>query len=72
VYSLIEDKNELPLSFDGGITFLLTPRFQIDAYAGNREDGEDRYWFYGAGVGFRIDAGDIKPKTFKDIGIHHD
>lgn len=71
VYTLIEDKNELPLSFDAGITYLITPRFQIDGYFGNREDGEDRYWFYGAGVGFRIDAHDLKPKTFKDIGIHH-
>ena len=71
VYTLIEDKKELPLSFDGGVTYLLSPRFQIDTYFGNREDGEDRYWFYGAGVGFRIDPKDLKPKTFKDIGIHH-
>ncbi len=71
VYTLIEDENELPVSFDGGITFLLTPRFQVDAYFGNREDGEERYWFYGTGVGFRIDPKDLKPKSFQEIGIHH-
>jgi hypothetical protein len=71
VYSLIEDKQELPISFDAGITYLLAPRFQLDGYFGNREDGEIRYWFYGAGIGFRIDADDLKPKTFRDIGIHH-
>jgi len=72
VYSLIEDKNELPISFDAGITYLVKPRFQLDAYFGNREDGEDRYWFYGLGLGFRIDAKDLGPKTFKEIGIHHE
>jgi hypothetical protein len=71
IYTLIEDKNELPVSFDGGVTYLFTPRFQVDIYGGNREDGEDRYWFYGLGVGFRIDPQDLKPKTFKDIGVHH-
>jgi hypothetical protein len=71
IYTLIEDKKELPLSFDAGITFLMSPRFQLDGYFGNREDGETRYWFYGAGIGFRIDAQDLKPKTFKEIGIHH-
>jgi hypothetical protein len=71
VYTLVEDKKELPLSFDAGITYMFTPRFQMDIYGGNREDGEARYWFYGLGVGFRIDPQDLKPKTFKDIGIHH-
>lgn len=71
VYTLIQDENELPISFDGGLTFLVTPRFQVDAYFGNREEGEDRYWFGGVGVGFRIDPEDLQPKTFKDIGIHH-
>jgi hypothetical protein len=71
LYTLIEEAHELPVSFDAGITFLLAPRFQIDGYFGNRDDRNIRYWFYGAGIGFRIDADDLKPKQFRDIGIHH-
>jgi hypothetical protein len=60
-----------PLSFDGGLMFLVHPRFQIDVYGGNRDADGSRYWFYGGGVGFRIDPDDIKPESFKKTGIHH-
>jgi hypothetical protein len=60
-----------PLSFDGGITFLVHPRFQLDGYGGNHEADGARYWYYGGGIGFRIDPDDIKPESFKRTGIHH-
>ena len=69
-YSIF-NKNGFPLSFDGGLMFLVHPRFQIDLYGGNRDVEGSRYWFYGGGVGFRIDPDDIKPESFKKTGIHH-
>lgn len=69
IYSLIEDTG-LPLSYDAGIMFLVSPRFQLDVYLGNREFEGWRSWYGGAGVGFRLDKGDLKPKTFPEIGIH--
>jgi Putative MetA-pathway of phenol degradation len=69
-YSIFNDAG-FPLSFDGGVTFLVHPRFQLDVYGGNREADGSRYWFYGGGIGFRIDPDDIKPESFKKTGIHH-
>jgi hypothetical protein len=60
-----------PFSFDGGLTYLVHPRILVDVYAGNRHADGYRYWFYGAGVGFRIDPEDIKPESFQRTGIHH-
>jgi hypothetical protein len=70
VYSILNSK-KFPLSLDGGVTFLVHPRFQLDLYGGNREADGFRYWFYGGGIGFRIDPDDIKPESFKKTGIHH-
>lgn len=70
VYSLI-DLDHAPVSFDGGLMFLVSPRFQVDVYGGQRAFETERLWFYGAGVGFRLDRGDLKRKTFNDIGVHH-
>lgn len=70
LYTLILD-NGIPLSFDGGLMFLVSPRFQVDVYGGQRAFVTDRLWFYGAGIGFRLDRGDLKPKPFSEIGIHH-
>lgn len=69
-YSIF-NSNKFPLSLDGGVTFLVHPRFQIDVYGGNREAEGSRYWFYGGGIGFRIDLDDIKPESFKKTGVHH-
>jgi hypothetical protein len=70
VYSIFNSAG-FPLSFDGGVTFLVHPRFQVDIYSGNREADGARFWFYGGGIGFRIDPDDIKPESFKKTGIHH-
>jgi hypothetical protein len=70
VYSLILD-NKIPVSFDGGLMYLLSPRVQVDIYGGQKAFESERLWFYGAGVGFRLDKGDLKPKTFNEIGIRH-
>jgi hypothetical protein len=70
-YTLIEEKQELPLSFNGGLMFLFMPRIQFDAYAGNRGVDGERFWFWGAGIGFRIDPGDMGPKDFHRSGIAH-
>jgi hypothetical protein len=70
VYSLIIDTG-VPISFDAGLMFLLSPRVQFDVYGGQKAFENERLWFYGAGVGFRIDRGDLKSKTFNEIGIHH-
>jgi hypothetical protein len=70
VYSLI-DLDHAPVSFDGGLMLLMSPRFQLDIYGGQRAFETGRFWFYGAGFGFRLDRGDLKRKTFKDIGVHH-
>lgn len=69
-YSVFNSQG-FPLSFDGGVTFLIHPRLQVDLYGGNREADGFRYWFYGGGIGFRIDPDDIKPESFKKTGIHH-
>lgn len=71
-YSLVEEKSSFPVSFDGGIMFLASPRVQFDVYAGNRGVDGERFWFGGAGIGFRIDPGDMAPKTFGDTGIAHE
>jgi len=69
-YSIFNSKG-FPLSFDAGLMFLVHPRFQFDVYGGNRDVAGSRYWFYGCGIGFRIDPDDIKPESFKKTGIHH-
>jgi hypothetical protein len=69
-YSIF-NSHGFPLSFDAGLMFLVHPRFQIDLYGGNRDVAGSRFWFYGGGIGFRIDPDDIKPESFKKTGIHH-
>lgn len=64
-----EERNNF--SFDGGLTYLIRPRFQIDLYVGKRWANNFSYRFVGSGIGFRLDRGDWKAKTFKEIGIHH-
>jgi hypothetical protein len=59
------------LSVDGGITYLVRPRFQLDIYVGTESQLESDRIFFGLGAGFRLDSGDLRPKSFKDIGIHH-
>lgn len=58
-------------SLDLGITYLFTPRFQADLYCGRRWAASSPYLFWGGGIGFRIDKGDTKLRTFKELGIHH-
>lgn len=70
-YTLIEEGNQLPISFNVGLMFLITPRIQVDTYFGNRGVAGDRFWFGGFGVGFRIDPGDMKAKNFHKTGIAH-
>jgi hypothetical protein len=70
LYSIF-NRAAFPASCDGGIVYLISPRLQIDFYAGNRKTDGSRYWFYGGGIGFRIDPDDIKPESFKKTGIHH-
>ncbi len=70
-YTFAEEKGELPLSFNAGLMFLYTPRIQFDVYTGNRGVDGSRFWFWGAGIGFRIDRGDMKPKDFHQTGIAH-
>jgi hypothetical protein len=41
-------------SFDAGVTFLVTPRVQIDLSAGAGLNAEAPDWFAGAGVSFRV------------------
>ena len=70
-YELSESIGLKHLSVDGGITYLAKPRLQLDVYVGKQDAlGSDRL-YVGAGVGLRLDKGDLKPKTFRDIGIHH-
>ncbi len=69
--TLIETAGSLPLSFDGGLMFLVSPRIQVDCYFGNRGIEEGRFWYYGFGVGFRIDPGDLQRKSFGQQGIIH-
>jgi hypothetical protein len=70
-YTLRTWQERSNFSFDGGFTYLLSPRLQIDAYAGKRWAIGSSYKFVGCGMGFRIDRDDLKPRTFKEIGIHH-
>jgi hypothetical protein len=70
VYSIFNDLYQ-PICFDGGITYLVMPRFQIDIYGGSRAAEGHKYRFYGAGIGFRIDRDDLKKESFKKTGIHH-
>ena len=70
-YALVEEAHEFPLSFDGGLMFLLYPRIQFDVYVGNRGVDGERFWFGGAGIGFRIDLRDLSPKTFSETGVAH-
>jgi hypothetical protein len=70
-YTLIEEENQVPLSFNAGLMFLVSPRIQVDAYVGNRGIDGERFWFGGFGVGFRIDPDDMSPKDFHEIGIAH-
>ena len=65
------NSDAFPVSADGGITYLLFPRLQVDVYAGNRQIELDRYWFYGLGIGFRIDKDDLRRESFEKTGIHH-
>jgi Putative MetA-pathway of phenol degradation len=69
-YSIFNDTG-FPLSFDGGVVYLVHPRVQFDIYGGNRDVGGSRHWFYGGGIGFRLDPEDIRPESFKKTGIHH-
>ncbi len=70
-YSLRTINENENYSFDIGLTYLIAPRFQVDMYGGKRWAATSNYLFWGAGLGIRIDKGDMKPKTFKEIGIHH-
>jgi hypothetical protein len=58
-------------SLDAGIMYLFTPRFQADIYCGRRWASTSPYLFLGGGIGFRIDKGDTKRRSFKELGIHH-
>jgi hypothetical protein len=64
-----EERNNI--SFDGGITFLVHPRLQLDLYAGKLWALTNAIKYIGTGIGFRLDKGDLKHRSFKDIGIHH-
>ncbi len=70
-YALVEEQDKFPLSYDGGLMFLAYPRIQFDVYIGNRHVDGERFWFGGAGIGFRIDPKDLGPKDFKSTGIAH-
>jgi hypothetical protein len=70
-YHIAEQMDFDNLSLDGGLMYLVKPRFQIDIYVGNQDALSSDRLYFGLGVGFRLDKGDMKPKTFKDIGIHH-
>ena len=67
----ISDDIDLNLSVDGGITYLIKPRLQVDLYLGKQDLLSSDRLYFGLGMGLRLDKGDMKPKTFKDIGIHH-
>jgi hypothetical protein len=41
-------------NFDGGITYLLSEDFQLDASAGKGISGTDLFWFLACGFSFRI------------------
>ena len=71
-YALVEEAKTFPVSFDGGLMFLISPRLQVDVYCGNRGVDGERFWFGGAGIGFRIDPEDLSPKTFNETGIAHE
>ena len=67
----ISDDLDLNLSVDGGITYLVKPRLQLDVYIGKQDLLSSDRLYFGLGMGLRMDKGDMKPRTFKDIGIHH-
>jgi|JI9StandDraft_1071089.scaffolds.fasta_scaffold95269_2 hypothetical protein len=71
VYKIFDEVSDIPVSYDAGITFLIAPRFQVDIYAGRRWLDGSAYNFLGAGVGFRIDREDLKPKSFREIAPVH-
>ena len=67
----ISDHIDLNLSVDGGITYLVKPRLQLDVYVGKQDLLSSDRLYFGLGMGLRLDKGDMRPKTFKEIGIHH-
>lgn len=71
VYQIAEQLSLRHLSVDGGITFLVRPRLQLDVYVGRQDVKTSDRLYFGLGAGFRLDRGDLKGKTFHDIGIHH-
>jgi hypothetical protein len=70
-YSIKTRQEKGPISIDLGLTFLVTPRLQFDFYSGKKWGTAKQYYFFGGGFGFRIDADDLQPRSFKEIGIHH-
>ena len=70
-YEISDHINLKHLSVDGGITFLVKPRLQLDVYVGKQDLLSSDRLYFGLGVGLRLDKGDMRPKTFKEIGIHH-
>lgn len=70
-YKIFDDVEDIPLSYDAGITFLLAPRLQVDIYGGRRGVEGTTYTFFGTGVGFRIDGDDMQRKTFRDVRPVH-
>lgn len=71
VYDLGDRISLKEISIDGGTTYLLKPRLQLDVYIGRQDVFESDRIYLGLGTGFRLDKGDLKPRTFRDIGIHH-
>jgi hypothetical protein len=62
--------SSVPLAFDGGLTYLISPRLQADVYFGQKALGTERMWLIGTGVGFRLDRGDLKRKSFRETSVH--
>lgn len=71
VYKFFDKVSGVLVSYDAGVTFLIAPRLQADIYAGRRVQESSSYNFLGAGVGFRLDREDLKPKSFKEITPVH-
>ncbi len=65
-YHQLDSTKALPVK-----TSLVKPCFQLDLYVSKQDALESDRIFFGLGAGFRLDKGDLTPKTFKDIGIHH-
>jgi hypothetical protein len=55
IYTLSDFKNSPLPSFDLGVTYLLREKLQLDIYLGRNNSHPGNYWYYGTGVGFRID-----------------